>query len=347
MDDAFNETFQGYTRLTKTSAKMAALSHNSSAPENPVTKLQQTDMPDIPENFLAIDRKCLSTLPDDTLVVDGSSVRSIRKLDAIVKRQMELGIDVAKYVRLNDIPPELAEKFSWKSARIMYCHDTRSLIVKLVGGPHESAAGRIDYMIIMQCASMGLSQSLRPSGSLRLSGVSSAKEPDGSFIPTPPIPGRGQWPTIIIEVAATESYRKLTADADWWFSNSKGAVNVVIIVAISQKKAERKITFETVILESTNPLRPLAQTRRRRYYKTSTRQKITTSRAPGPSDPGTPITVHPEEDLRVTFEEAFDRPPIPPEHDLLFTPDVLRMASREVWESQDLAFAEKSAQSMT
>jgi hypothetical protein len=109
-------------------------------------------------------------------------------------------------------------------------------------------------------------------------------------------------------------------------------VNVVIIVAISQKKAERKITFETVILDSTNPLRPLAQTRRRRYYKTSTRQKI---------------TVHPEEALRVTFEEAFDRPPIPPEHDLLFTPDVLRMASREVWESQDLASAEKSAQSMT
>jgi hypothetical protein len=152
MDDAFNETFQGYTRLTKTSAKMPALSHNSSAPENPVTKLHQMDMPDIPdmsENSLSIDRKCLNTLPDDTLVVDGSSVRSIRKLDAIIKQQMELGIDVAKYVRLNHIPPELAEKFSWKSARLIYCHDTRSLIIKLVGGPHESAARRIDYMIIM------------------------------------------------------------------------------------------------------------------------------------------------------------------------------------------------------
>ncbi|KAJ5581410.1 hypothetical protein N7535_000030 [Penicillium sp. DV-2018c] len=176
------------------------------------------------------------------------------------------------------------------SARLMHCHDTRSLIIKLV-------SGRSARHEVYGCQ------------------VSSAKE----------------------------SYQKLSADADWWFSNSKRAVIVVIIVAISQKKTERKITFETVILDSTNPLRPWAQTHRRRYYKT----KITTSRAPGPSDPGTPITFHPGEALRVTFEEAFDRPQIPPEHDSLFTPDVLRMASREVWESQDLSSAEKSTQSMT
>ncbi|KAJ5552023.1 hypothetical protein N7461_006721 [Penicillium sp. DV-2018c] len=158
-------------------------------------------MPGVSENALSIDRN--PQYPQ--------ARRNHRAAD---------GTDVAKYVRLNHIPPKLAERFSWMSARLMHCHDTRSLIIKLV-------SGRSARHEVYGCQ------------------VSSAKE----------------------------SYQKLSADADWWFSNSKRAVIVVIIVAISQKKTERKITFETVILDSTNPLRPWAQTHRRRYYKTSTRQK--------------------------------------------------------------------------
>ncbi|KUM65018.1 hypothetical protein ACN42_g2048 [Penicillium freii] len=350
-DDSFIETFQGYAKLTKTGAKMSTLADNFSSHEGLIIKARQTDMPNMSDNSVSIDRKCFSTLPEDTLVVDGSSFRSIRKINKIIKEQTELGIDVAQYLCFNDISPELVEQFSSKSARLMYCHDTQSMIIKLVGGPHEAAARRIDSILTAQCFTMGLFESLRPTGGIRLSGVSSAKEADGSFIPTPPIPGRGQWPTIVVEVAVSESYKKLRADAAWWFSNSKGAVKVVIIVAVSKKKEEEKkekmrmITFETIILDSTTvSLRPLSH--RRRSYKTITRQKITTSK-PGLSDRRTPITAHPDESLLIKFEEAFDRPAIPPEHDFLLTPDLLRTASREVWEAQDLDSAEKSAQSKT
>lgn len=297
-------------------------------------------MSDMSNNSVAIDRKCFSALPEDTIVVSGSSFRSIHKIHKIIKERTEPGIE---YLHFKDIRPELAEKFSSKSARLMYCYDTQSMIIKLVSGPHEGAARRIDYAVAKQCLNMGLEGSLRPSGSIRLSGVFSKKEADGSWIPTPQIPGRGPWPTMVVEVAVSESYRKLRADADWWISNSHGAVKVVIIVDVSKEKEKKKrtITFETIILDPTMTLRPLSRPRRR--YKTITRQKITTSREPGRSNHDAPISVSPDEDLLLKFEEVFDRQPIPPEHDLLIKRDMLEMTSREVWEAQDVESAEEFA----
>ncbi|KAJ5784124.1 uncharacterized protein N7518_009801 [Penicillium psychrosexuale] len=95
---------------------------------------------------------------------------------------------------------------------------------------------------------MGLTRSIHAVGSKRIRAVSSSKEADGSWVPTQPIPGRSTtWPTVVVEVGVSESYRKLRADAEWWLTNSKGDVKLVIIVSINRKTP--KIKYETVLLD--------------------------------------------------------------------------------------------------
>lgn len=87
------------------------------------------------------------------------------------------------------------------------------MIIKLVGGPYQRTTGRIDCEMCQVLDRMGLSTSLSPSGSIRLSGVFSSKQADGPWIPTPPILGRGEWPTIVLEVGVSVTYQKVKADA--------------------------------------------------------------------------------------------------------------------------------------
>ncbi|KAJ5565638.1 hypothetical protein N7535_007276 [Penicillium sp. DV-2018c] len=58
-----------------------------------------------------------------------------------------------------------------------------------------------------------------------------------------------QWPTVVVEVGVSESYRKLRADADWWLPNSRGDVKLVVIVSVSRRTPN--IRFETVALNPT------------------------------------------------------------------------------------------------
>ncbi|CAI7601675.1 unnamed protein product [Penicillium glandicola] len=97
---------------------------------------------------------------------------------------------------------------------------------------------------------MGLDESIRPFGSRTMEGVFCKKEADESYGPTQPVLGRNpKWPTVVVEVGVSESYRKLRADAEWWLMNSRGDVKLIIIVSISQKTPNVK--FETITLDPT------------------------------------------------------------------------------------------------
>jgi hypothetical protein len=73
-------------------------------------------------------------------------------------------------------------------------------------------------------------------------------ENDGAYGLAQPVPGRNpKWPTVVVEVGVSESYRKLRADAQWWLTNSRSDVKLVIIVSVSRKTPN--IKFETVALD--------------------------------------------------------------------------------------------------
>ncbi|KAJ5534920.1 hypothetical protein N7527_001174 [Penicillium freii] len=184
------------------------------------------------------DVKCFEQLPDDTYEAIGTEASAIRK---IIRQQKNLPINVIKYLRFTNVPPLIAEQFSSSSTRHMFNYDTRSMIIKLVSGPHQIASRSLLCEVRDVLHDMGLHRSINPLGSTRIRGVSSLKEADES-------------------------------DAEWWLTNSTGEVKLVIIVSINRETPD--IKFETVLLDTVaSSLR-----RQRPRYVPTIRQSIITSR---------------------------------------------------------------------
>ena len=210
----------------------------------------------------------------------------------------------------------------------MFDRSSRYMIIKLLTGAHETAASCLDGAVQNELCNMGLDESIRPLRSKTIQGSFCGKGADASFGLAQPIPGRStKWPTVVIEVVESESYRKLRVDAEWWLTNSRGDVKVVIIVSINRKTPN--ITFETVALGlSVNSLRP-----QRPRYVPKVRQSITVSRKK--DEPNSPITITPPAPLIIGFEELCCRQPVPPEHNIELSPDRLGRISKHVWGEQE------------
>ncbi|KAJ5826681.1 hypothetical protein N7447_003444 [Penicillium robsamsonii] len=209
-----------------------------------------------------------------------------------------------KYLCFINVPLNITEEVSLSSARHMFSYDTRSMIIKLVTGAHDAASRGLLYEVRDMVHDMGLHRSIHPVGSKRVRGRDA------------------KWPTVVVEVRVSESYRKLKADAEWWLTNSKGDVNLVIIVSIN--RTTPSIKFEAVSLDISS-----LRHQRPRYVPTI-RQSITTSRR------GAQITTSPAVALTIEFEELCCCQPVPREHDIEISPDQLADISSEVWMEQSL-----------
>ncbi|KAJ5121026.1 uncharacterized protein N7515_008987 [Penicillium bovifimosum] len=253
-------------------------------------EMSGSDSPDI---------KCFQELPDDTFEAIGLETKTIRR---ITRQQQNLPIDVIKYLLFTNVPPTVAEEISSSSTRHMFNYDTQSMILKLVTGAHQTASRALLCEVQYILLGMDLHRSILPLGSTRVRGRDA------------------KWPTVAVEIGVSDSYGKLKADAEWWLSNSRGEVKLVIIVSINRKTPG--IKFETVVLD-------VGSLRHSRYV-TTIRQTIMVSRR------GEQITVSPEVPLTIEFEELFCRQPVSPEHKIDISPDQLRYISSDVWEQQGL-----------
>ncbi|KAJ6177700.1 hypothetical protein N7519_008161 [Penicillium mononematosum] len=261
------------------------------------------------------DLECFETLPD-TFKAAGPTADVIRTCMA----QHIKTIRVVKYLRFTNVPPSVVERDFSKSTKMMYNYETRSLILKLVDGAHETMKATIQLALPHALYNMGLEQSIMLTGSARVRGGSCFKEPDGSWVPWSHLPGRDRkWPTVVMEVGVSESIEKLKADAAWWLANSVGQVKLVIIVSINQTSPE--VTFQTIVLDTATAI-------------PTVRQSVSTSRAP--KQPDAPIITSPAEPLIIRFEEMLCRQPVPPEQDLQIPLDWLERASRYAWMEQQL-----------
>ncbi|CAG8032800.1 unnamed protein product [Penicillium nalgiovense] len=269
------------------------------------------------------DSKCFEALPDDTVQAIGSTESAIRK---IIRENQET-TNVVKYIYFTNVPPSITDKFSLRNTRQMFDRRTRYMIIKLLTGAHETASRGLHDAIQNEIYNMGLDESLRPLGSKTIEGAFCKKEADESYSPTQPVLGRNpKWPTVVVEVGVLESYQKLLADAEWWLTNSRGDVKLVIIVSVDRKTPN--IKFETVALDPTvNSLRL-----QRPRYAPKIRQTITASR--DIKNPNSQITIRPAVALTIGFEELFCRQPVPPEHNIDLSPDRLGRISKHVWGEQ-------------
>ncbi|KAF4770174.1 hypothetical protein N7455_006137 [Penicillium solitum] len=277
-----------------------------------IQKCDDSDSPEVEHP----DVECFEALPDDTVEAIGSTGSAIRK---IIRENKET-IDVEKYIRFTNIPPATADKFSSRNTRQIFNRSTRYMTIKLLTGAHETAlsGGAVQNEIY----NVGLDESIRPLRSTTIYGVFYSKEADAAYGPAQSIPGRNpKWPTVVVEVGVSESYRKLRADAEWWLTNSRGDMKLGIIVSISRKTPN--IKFETVALDLIV----------NSFYVPKIRQTITASR--DANKPNSQITIRPAVPLVIGFEELFCRQPVPPEHNIELSPDRLGRISKQVWGEQE------------
>ncbi|KAI9375469.1 hypothetical protein BJX61DRAFT_539757 [Aspergillus egyptiacus] len=108
---------------------------------------------------------------------------------------------------------------------------------------HESAAGVFDHMLHEALLAAGMERSLDPIGAATHFGTLGAKEPDRAWRPIRLPRGRSdKWPTVVLEVAYSETQSKLQSDLRYWLREPDGEVKTILTLRIDQN--EPKITIE-------------------------------------------------------------------------------------------------------
>ena len=206
--------------------------------------------------------------------------------------------------------------------RKTHCIDLNTLIVKLM--PllrHKVAHHSFGSLLKEQILFMEFSiYQLIDIGGTTYHGRSVSKEADTAFKPTAFRPNAADWPTIVFEVADSESLRQLKNGAQWWLSNSGGQVQIVLIFLIQERSRTIQIEkWETrpTTGRTTRSNQPPAQ------VPTQIQQIIISPN----NVTGAPLILH----FHLAFLRAINQNAVPPEHDFTFTAQDLRDWANNFW----------------
>lgn len=114
---------------------------------------------------------------------------------------------------------------------IMYDKNEEILITKFMPRVSLEVLGRLFEKKLMEMCGLGFS-SLMNTGSVRFGDVTRrCKEPDISFMPKPQ-DLTTDWPSLVVEVAVSESLIDLQGDLLYWLRESLGRTRVAILLHI-------------------------------------------------------------------------------------------------------------------
>ncbi|KAJ5248572.1 hypothetical protein N7468_000023 [Penicillium chermesinum] len=296
---------------------MTSTMNESTDSSEPLPSIHSPPIPaitPIPATMDLITNSCLD-VPDAAKYI-GSTTSGITR---IINRVKASTIKDTKYVKFTNVSPEVARGTDIKATRNFYDLQTRCMIITVPGLPHEQAIGELNTIMAIQSTISNLS--IRNIATGRRTGQSSSKEPDSQWTPRN---GRRAWPTVVLEAGYSESQQKLQCDAAWWIANSRGAVKLVITMAIDKRQPQ--IIIKCIVRDNNNlPGRNL----RSRYY-TTTRQQLTITRHRNT------VTTQPAAPLRITVPEIMGRPPLQGETDILVPVPRLEELAAFVWLEQEI-----------
>ncbi|KAJ6084945.1 hypothetical protein N7499_004574 [Penicillium canescens] len=195
-----------------------------------------------------------------------------------------------------------------------YDSSLRLLLTKMRLSPHEVASHLFETLLLTILRPMGLHRAIRLLGTTTVYGISGRKEPDGSWAPYRPPRGHPKnMPTVVLEVALSETQSKLSSDVRFWLNQSHGAVKVVLTLAINRKGPQ--ITLEKWEL------------RNDRQHRTG-RVDISMGNNKRIRVEGGPLVIE--------FEKLFLRPAEDArEGDITFDTDMLEELATGIWKEQE------------
>ncbi|KAJ5212944.1 hypothetical protein N7449_000113 [Penicillium cf. viridicatum] len=181
---------------------------------------------------------------------------------------------------------------------------------------HEVASEIFHDVLHDAVKSMGMDRSLHPTGSATHHAAMGGKEADKAWQPIRLPRGRSKdWPSVVLEIAFSESRAKLQSDIRYWLRASGGDINVVITLQINQHSPN--ITIENWGTQGKKPVNHLHQT----VQISRKGSKITTTGSP----------------LVIEFEKLFLRHPTEPrERNIQIDDGDLQFLAESVWDWQGM-----------
>lgn len=197
---------------------------------------------------------------------------------------------------------------SWNS----YDNTNQLLLVKMpITAAHERASRCFDWKLVLAANSMGVAEELHNNGAATAIGDGGGKQPDSQYLPSP-LGRRKKWPTVVLEVAVSDTPTKLMSDIKWWLRQGDGAVEVVITIRADHE--EPKVTLEKWGRNSDGqPQRHSSVT----VYRHFDQPKVDN----GP--------------LVIEFDKLFGRSPdAPKEKDIILGDEELKSIAEDIWDGQ-------------
>ncbi|KAI7969202.1 hypothetical protein EIK77_006107 [Talaromyces pinophilus] len=165
---------------------------------------------------------------------------------AVLSRQLDrlrLHQDTSDYVIFTNINQEqlsrdFQESTDWPFES--YFPRLQVLLTKLETDIHANAARKFEFALLRKLSAMnGLDKQLDLPGAALVKTPERSKKADNSYKPHHgPKYRNKKWPTLAVEVAYSESWRKLANDARWWLAASNGDIKTIITISINQKYRE-------------------------------------------------------------------------------------------------------------
>lgn len=202
---------------------------------------------------------------------------------------------------------------SWDS----YDAHLQLLLVRMTNLPaHETASLTFHNIFLEAVEPTGLKRSLKQIGSTTHFTSLGAKEPDQAWRPHRlPFNRSRDWPSVVVEVAYSETESKLDSSVRFWMRASDGDVKVVLTLRINRQQP--KIRIEKWVSSSSS----------RNNNRHRLEQSVTISRA----DSNRIILSNTL--LTIEFEDLFLRPAsIPRERKIELDAEKLQYLAAEIWD---------------
>ncbi|CAG8929619.1 unnamed protein product [Penicillium salamii] len=187
------------------------------------------------------------------------------------------------------------------------------LLIKMPSDEHAFAIGAVDHAVMATLLPMGLYEQLLTYPGATIQGNTGGKQPDYGWGPRITPPNDPRRPSVVLEVAWSESDAKLNSDVRFWLNPTDGNARTCLTLRVDRHTPTIRIE-KWKLRNDTGRLH--------RY------QIVRVTRVSGE----TRVSAHP---LIIPFEDFFLRPPsTPAEKDMELSEQALRTIAETIWDGQ-------------